>query len=656
MPAAVYSVTPCKMPLQFRMDCEKAQEVGMSPKTCHGKSNSGARGQASVRRYKMLFSILISAGLLFADRPAELAEQPADTLHAVTVTADKGVVVSRTDTLHIKNSFDITGELHQVPGLQLGDYGGFAGLKTVSLRGLGTAHTSIYVDGVRVGNVQSGQGDMGMLDIENYSSAVVDYAQNSVSFNTARPVFDVRPIAGKVGFSMGSFGTYLPSARMDFKLSEKVALSANTAGIISRGDFPLEDGTRRTGNDIRQIRGGLNLFGIMEEGDYHIKAFYNSAERGTPGSVSWPSDDRQKDMNAYLQGVVKKRFSHLYTLKMSAKAGYDDIYYTSSWGDSEYGQTELQLNSAHIFNIYSWWKVSLAADAQWDKLSSTNYNAERFTAISALTASFSFDRLSLNVAAEYAGYFDKGQQTRHAVSPSMDFRLRLTEGLDIVGFGRRAYRVPMFNELYYVGYGNPELLPEDAWLTDLGIDFYRSISSYWNVKAKIDGFYNLLNNKITSAPTAADPDIWLPYNIGKVRSTGFDAVAGAGYRNGDWTGSIDIRYSYQSAVDRTPDSYSFDQQIPYLAKHTINADMKASWKGYTLNPKWILKTGRTDTSGSLADWNTLDVSLSKTFDFGKSISLSVNLTARNLFDNRYELVSGYPMPGRSLIGGLEFGF
>ena len=82
----------------------------------------------------MLFSILISAGLLLADRPAESAEQPSDTLHAVTVTADKGVVISRTDTLHITNTFDITGELHQVPGLQLGDYGGFAGLKTVSLR------------------------------------------------------------------------------------------------------------------------------------------------------------------------------------------------------------------------------------------------------------------------------------------------------------------------------------------------------------------------------------------------------------------------------------------------------------------------------------------------------------------------------------------
>ena len=604
----------------------------------------------------MLFSILISAGLLLADRPAESAEQPSDTLHAVTVTADKGVVISRTDTLHITNTFDITGELHQVPGLQLGDYGGFAGLKTVSLRGMGSPHTAVYVDGVRVGNVQSGQGDMGMLDIENFSSAVVDYAQNSISFSTVRPTFGQSRVTGKAEFKAGSFGTYLPAARIDLKLSERMALSVNAAGVISKGDFPVADGATRVNNDIRQVRGGVNLFGSMKDGDYHVKAFYNAAERGTPGSISWPSEDRQKDMNAYLQGVMKKSFSPLYTLRLSAKAGYDDIYYTSSWGDSQYGQTELQLNSSHVFSIKRWWKVSLAADIQWDKLASTNYSAARTTAISAVSTSFNLNRLSLNAAAEYSGYFDRGEGSRHAISPSVDFRVRTIDGLDIVGFARRAYRVPMFNELYYVGYGNPDLKPEDAWLTDVGVDFHRQVSRTWNLKAKVDGFYNILSNKITSAPTAEDPNIWLPYNIGKVRSIGLDLVTGADFTYGEWKGEMDLRYSYQSAIDRTPDSYSYGQQIPYIARHTVTASVKASWKGYELNPRWVLKSGRNDATGNLADWNTLDVTISKTFRLRGPLSLGINIAAKNLLDCRYELVSGYPMPGRSFIGGVEMKF
>ena len=494
-----------------------------------------------------------------------------------------------------------------------------------------------------------------MLDIENFSSAVVDYAQNSISFNTIRPTFENSPVAGNVRLNAGSFGTYLPSARLDFKLSESLALSAHAAGIISEGNFPLSDGSIRQNNDIRQIRGGLNLFGTMDEGDYHIKAFYNAAERGTPGSISWPSEDRQKDKNIYLQAVARKTFSPLYSLRMSAKAGYDDIYYTSSWGDSQYGQTELQLNSSHIFRLYRWWEISLAADLQWDRLASTNYNASRTTVISALASSFNFERLSLNIAAEYSGYIDKAQRTRHAVSPSMDFRIYVTEGLDIVGFGRRAYRVPMFNELYYVGYGNPDLLPEDAWLTDLGLDFHKSISPSWNIRAKADAFLNHLSNKITSAPTEEDPNIWLPFNIGRVRSTGLDITTGTDYKSGDWKIYMDMRYSYQSAVDITPDSYSYGQQLAYLAKHTVTADLKTSWKGFSLNPRWVLKTGRTDSAGTLADWNTLDLTATKKFSLKKS-SLTLNLTAKNLLNSSYELVSGYPMPPRSLVGGIELGF
>lgn len=594
--------------------------------------------------------------MLSASLPSVSETMVQDTLPAVTVTADKGVVISRTDTLSIRNSFAVSDILHQSPGLYVGDYGGIAGLKTVSLRGMGSPHTSLYIDGVRVGNVQSGQNDLGMMGVENYSSAVLDYAQNSISFNTSRPVFADRPVGGAVRFSGGSFGTMLPYVRLDFRLSEKLSLSANAAGIISKGDFKYGDGLRRNNNDISQVRGGLDLFGLTDAGDYHVKAYVNAAERGTPGSVGWPSEDRQKDMNAFVQGVLRQKFSSLYSLQASAKASYDDIYYTSSWGDSEYGQTELQINSSHLFNICDWWKVSFAADVQWDGLKSTVYDASRLTLLGTVTSSFRLDRLSANLSVEYSGSFDRGARDRNAVSPSLDLRLHLAEGLALVAFGRRAYRVPTFNELYYVGYGNPELRPENAWLTDLGLDFMRTLSPSWSVKAKVDGFYNFLTDKITSAPSTEDPNMWLPYNIGKVRSTGFDILFGTAYGSGDWGCSFDARYSFQSALDRTSDSYSFGQQIPYVSRHSVVLDASLSWKGYELNPRWHLRAGRNDSTGELPDWNTLDVNLAKHFTLPKGFGLDVTLSARNLLDCRYELVSGYPMPGRSFIAGLAFTF
>jgi outer membrane receptor protein involved in Fe transport len=261
-----------------------------------------------------------------------------------------------------------------------------------------------------------------------------------------------------------------------------------------------------------------------------------------------------------------------------------------------------------------------------------------------------------NVALEYEGAFDMDGLSRNAFSPSADLRFTAFKGLDIVAFGRRAYRIPTFNELYYVGYGNPELRAEDAWLTDIGIDFHRTCPSGWAFVTKADAFLNLLKNKITSAPTKEDPAIWAPYNIGKVRSAGMDLLVGMSYESGFLKASADARYTYQSAVDKTPDSYTFGQQIPYIARHTMIVSASLEWRGWRLDPVWQLRSGRSDGAGELPDYNTLDLNFSKSMNLHRMGQLMFRLSVKNILDSRYETVSGYPMPGRSIIGGIEYKF
>ena len=588
------------------------------------------------------------AGLLVAETP--------DTLKAVTIVADRGVVVSRTDTVRIKNSISITDALSGTPGLYLADYGGLAGLKTVSLRGLGSPHAAIYIDGVRVGNVQSGQADLGMLDLNDCGSAVIDYAQNSLSFNTAKPVFQNRGTAGVIRFRGGSFGTYEPSGRLDFRLTDEVSLSATAGGVISKGDFLLQDGSRRTNNDIRQIRAGLDSRGVLDGGDWHAKAYYNGAERGTPGSLDWPSTDRQKDRNAFLQGVVRKQFTPVYNLHASAKVSYDDLSYLSEWGDSRYKQTEVQLNSSHKFSVCSWFDASFAADFQWDRLDSDAYGKERTSVFATATAAFHTDRLRADMALEYSGTFDKGGMARNVLSPSADLRWRAFGGFDVVAFARRAYRTPTFNELYYPGYGNPDLKAEDAWLTDIGIEYNCAAGGNWRLQAKADVFYNFLKDKIISAPTEMDPNIWLPYNVGAVQASGADVQGRTEYDDGVLKAGFAARYSYQNAIDRTPDSYTYNQQLPYISKHTVCLGADASCKGWSAALNWNWRGGRYDSAGKMPDYNTLDLTAGKEFNLPGDMILGLKLIARNLTDCRYELTGGYPMPGRSFYGEIDFKF
>lgn len=584
-----------------------------------------------------------------------MAEAP-DTLGAVTVVADRGVVVSRTDTVRIRHSISISDAFSSVPGIYVCDYGGLAGLKNVSLRGLGSPHATIYLDGVRVGNVQAGQTDLGMLDLGNCGDAVIDYAQNSLSFNTAKPLFGERDIKGNVRFRGGSFGTYEPSGRLDFKLSDKVCLSAAASALFSKGDFPLQDGTARMNNDIRQLRASVDSWGLMAGGDWHAKAYYNGAERGTPGSLSWPSTDRQKDCNAFIQGVVRKHFSPLYLFSASAKLSHDNLLYLSDWGNNRYTQTEAQVNSSHKFSITSWFDASLSADFQWDGLDSDLYDNARSSVFATVSAAFHPDRLKADLALEYAGTFDRGGQNRNTLSPSADIRWNALEGLDIVAFARRAYRTPTFNELYYPGYGNPDLKAEDAWLSDIGLEYHKAIGSGWSLQAKADGFLNYLKNKIVSAPTEEDPNIWLPYNIGIVHMAGADARMELIFARGNWKTSFSARYSYQNAIDKTPDSYSYGQQIPFISKHTVCLGADFSYKGWFAVLGWNWRGGRYDSAGRIPDYNTLDLNAGKSIKLPKDFLLEVKFIARNLTDCRYELAGGYPMPGRAFYGEIDFKF
>ena len=151
--------------------------------------------------------------------------------------------------------------------------------------------------------------------------------------------------------------------------------------------------------------------------------------------------------------------------------------------------------------------------------------------------------------------------------------------------------MPTFNELYYPGYGNPELRAEKAWLSDLGLEWHSRLAGGWSMNAKADGFLNHLDDRITSAPTVEDPNIWLPYNIGTVRMCGVDIQGGATFERCGWKAAASARYSFQSAVDITRGSASFGEQIPYVARNSASMSASVAKSGWRLGAFWNMRSG-----------------------------------------------------------------
>lgn len=66
------------------------------------------------------------------------------------------------------------------------DYGGLGGLKTISIRNLGAAHTAVSYDGIAVSNSQAGQIDIGRFATDNISTLSLSIGQSDNLLQSAR--------------------------------------------------------------------------------------------------------------------------------------------------------------------------------------------------------------------------------------------------------------------------------------------------------------------------------------------------------------------------------------------------------------------------------------------------------------------------------------
>ena len=84
------------------------------------------------------------------------------------------------------NSNSVADALRYFSGVQVKDYGGVGGIKTVNIRSMGTNHTGVVYDGVALGNAQNGQIDLGQFSLDNIEEITLYNGQKSEILQPAR--------------------------------------------------------------------------------------------------------------------------------------------------------------------------------------------------------------------------------------------------------------------------------------------------------------------------------------------------------------------------------------------------------------------------------------------------------------------------------------
>ena len=547
------------------------------------------------------------------------------------------------------NSQSIADALRFFSGIQLKDYGGVGGIKTVDIRSMGTHHLGIFYDGIELGNAQNGQIDLGQFSLDNIDeislyngqkSAIFQPASDfgnagSVYIRTRKPRFtDGKSYNVKLKAKYGSSDLVRLSALWEQRLSSAVSTSLNAEHLTSSGKYKFNyrrvtpsgvvayDTTAvRQNGDIRADRIDFNVNGILQRGYWNTKVYFYNSQRGIPGAIVnnvWRRGERQSDLNFFVQNRFQKDITDRFSTQWLAKYAFYRTHYvnkdtTQLPADNRFWQQEFYLSSANAYEILPNWSISASYDFRWNKLNADTYRfvfPTRFSNMISLATAFEarFIRIQGSVLASFIhdklhpttrlmpGMKATDNITKFTPALFIDFPIidKATNGastkLSVRTFAKRSFRMPTFNDLYYTDLGNSNLKPESATQYDLGVVFNKQYNGHLlkNVQFQADGYYNTIHDKIIAYPKGQQFR-WTMLNLGRVHITGIDVMGAIALQPiNDLVVTARLQYTYQDARDVTNASdVSYKDQIPYIPYNSGSAIVNLAYHNWTLNYSFI---------------------------------------------------------------------
>lgn len=581
-------------------------------------------------------------------------------------------------------------------------------IRSMGTNHIGVFYDGIQLGNPQNGQIDLGKYSLDNIEsISLYNGQKSQIFQSAKDFASASAVYirSRRPVFSNnknysIGLTMrtGSFGLANPSLRFDYKFSNSVSASANVEYVYATGRYKFRynkrfsDGTQawdttaiRQNGDIHTFRAEGGVFGTIDKGQWQARLYYYNSEKGIPGAIVnnvWKNSQRQWDRNFFLQSSFQKSISERYEIMVSAKYARDYMRYlnpdtTLMYIDNEFRQHEVYASVVNKFNIVQWWEASISVDYQWDKLDASLVNfSNPIRNMLLVSAAMAFESgplraqislLSTNVSdratLRYGNDVLKEMDNRlskftPAVAVSLNPFTR--QNLDIHAFFKRIFRMPTFNDLYYTDIGNANLKPEYATQYDLGINWRPVFNKtvFRTFSFATDGYYNRVSDKIIAVPKGTSQYRWMMMNIGKVHIVGLDVSAETMLSFPyDIDATLRLTYTWQLARDYSDPLDSFDMsgtykgQIAYIPRNSGSIVGSATWRGIGLNYSFIYVGERWHNSSNIPEnyeqpWYTHDLSASYTFRIGH-INVKTSLEINNLFNQQYEVIQNYPMPGRN---------
>lgn len=620
----------------------------------------------------LLSSFFIFIGVLLSQQQDTLFYQ-IDSLEIIDSKQEvNNIMFSRTyinkSEIIKTNSLDLSDVISKKSGISLRDYGGAGGMKMVSLRG-STANQIAYIyDGFKINDKSSGVFNTALINTNNISNIELQnigtssvYGSNSLFGNV---IFNSTiPEKKSITFNFGSFNNY--NGSITYPINKTTSLSVDYRN--NKANYPISVNInnqdlilKRKNSQLNNVNINFTKLFIKNNISQKIRYFLNYTEQGVPGSVI---QDKLENNAANLTNNNHYIYYNLdyQNNKILINNGIFYNYSELNYQDS----LNKIINSNGINNSYYTNNIQLFSELKY-KTNSINYNfridndliylngdnllnennilGNLFGVAGNINKQIKIKNKLINLL--ICLRYDAINYTNNNLSPMFSISYVSNYYNSAITLSRN-FRAPSFNEMYYLNFGNSELLPEIS----NSINFNNKFKITKFIEISINPYYSLVDNYILSMPLS--PVVWSASNLEKVNNYGIESQLNVNYNKI----KFDFNYTYQKAIF-VENTILKNTDLPYIPNEIINSNIY--YENNIINTNLLLSYNsfRYFNQGNDAN-SVIDPFLLIDIIFNKNINLLENnykliFSIKNLLNKNYYLVHNFPMPGINFLLTLNY--
>ncbi|MCX4029132.1 TonB-dependent receptor [Endozoicomonas sp. SM1973] len=601
---------------------------------------------------KPLFVSLFIAGQAIAANEApvvldEIVVTP--TLTPTTVANSLAPVTLFTrEAIEKSQAQDLPELLKRVPGLDVQQSGGTGSTTRIFSRGTATRHTLVLIDGIRINQPTSGQGQISLIDLDSVERVEIVRGPKAAIYGAA---------------AMGAVINIITRKDTDKTLAPELK--------ITRGSHKTE-----------KYAGGIS--GKIEDTFYSLKLGYHNTE-----GFNRRTDDSRKENDGYRNNSINAYLKHNFSEKTSLSA-----YLFQNKGETELdfgGQnnqfTEFTIQTigtelTHQFNDSLDLKLGVSQSKDFaDFLNEDNsfpsqLDIKSYSRVAQLNWKLNEHHLlttgyeyiddhivgstSLTKRSRYNhAYFiqdqitygnhdiiiglrhEDNEQFGHHTSKQFSYGYWINDDLQVIASYGESFAAPNFNDLYSQDTfyrSNPNLKPEQAKHYELALKGF-SQSGRWRVGIFETQIEDLIINK--PFPSSG----FIRENVNQAEIHGIEAELTTELLGWNYTTSLTL-------LD--PKDKDTDSTLRARSKQLVNMSLNKTWNRYTLGVEWFLQGKRHNASFNSRD----DLPGFGTVNLLQSYKLSDDITLQwkinNIFDKDYETNKGFEEDGINTLISLIY--